>query len=1024
MNKNHKNALITKSITLVASCLMTGMAAASVDSTTSYTYNSLGLVATIDGPRVDLSDITTFGYDAQGNRTSITNALNHQTQITAHDASGRPLTIVDPNGVTTQLTYDARGRLLTRTTAGQTTAMDYDGVGNITRITQPDGSYINYEYDDAHRLVAISDILGNRIQYTLDNAGNRTQEQVFDPSSTLRRSHSNTFDELSRMIEDIGAANQTSSFSYDPNGNQTGITDPNQNSTTQAFDALNRLTQITDATSGNTTYGYDAQDNLTSVTDPRGNTTSYTYDALGNVLTQQSPDTGTSTYTYDEAGNRLSSTDAKGQTASYSYDALNRITQISYADGQNITYGYDQGTNGIGRLTTISDGSISLSYEYDNQGNISQLQQSINSVTLTLKESYNGAGQLIQQIYPSGAVLDYGYTNGQLSSISLDGSPILDNISYEPFGPATGWTWANGSSSQFNYDQDGRLSSYQAASDTRQLNYDPAGNIIGITSASLNQSYSYDSLDRVIQAVANDFNLDYTYDPNSNRTQATDAGTSQSYSIDTGSNRLTAIDSTNYQYDANGNRLTVIDSTNYQYDANGNQLGDASNSYHYDARNRLVSINNGQTTYRYNPLGQRVEKTIASPDGSGYTTTRYFYNSNGQLIAEADSNGEVQREYIYLGDRPVALRNLEDDVQTQYEYIVDNQDSGAVSHTGGWVESTDVAGYEGDNYAQHGGDSGPGTFTWNLSVPEDGEYSLYAKWVTIPWLWHTNRAIYQFTLPNSQSIEIEVDQHNNSGTWYSLGNYNFEAGALSINLSGKEQYASLAADAIKIQRNTQGMRTYAIYTDQLGAPRTIADDAGNPVWRWDPRPFGDSPANEDPDSDGNAMVFNMRFPGQYYDQETGLYYNYYRYYDPNTGRYITSDPIGLAYNLISPELNLALDARMDKDLILSEIRKRFPSTNHLYNYSLQNPIVNYDLTGLISLWNLLFPPAEKYEICKVPFKNPSITNKQAMKACGSCVATIIFGTSDENGITSEYVYRKCKCLKSEVDGTDPGCHCD
>ena len=926
---NNKKALITKTITFAASCLMTSMAAASVESTTTYTYNSLGLVATIDGPRTDVTDITTFGYDTQGNRTSITNALSHLTQITAHDASGRPLTIVDPNGVTTQLTYDARGRLLTRTTAGQTTTMTYDNVGNITRITQPDDSYINYEYDAAHRLVAISDVLGNRIQYTLDDAGNRTQEQVFDPSNTLKRTHSNTFDELSRMIKDIGAGNQTASFSYDPNGNQTEITDPNQNSTTQAFDALNRLTQITDAASGNTIYGYDAQDNLTSVTDPRGNTTSYTYDALGNLLTQQSPDTGTSTFTYDEAGNRLTSTDAKGQTTNYGYDALNRITQISYADGQSITYSYDQGTNSIGRLTTISDGSVNLSYEYDNQGNISQLQQSINGITLTLKESYNGAGQLIQQIYPSGAVLDYGYTNGQLSSISLDGSPILNNISYAPFGPVTSWTWANGSSSQFNYDQDGRLSSYQSASDTRQLNYDPAGNIIGINSASLSQSYNYDSLDRVIQAVANDFNLDYTYDPNSNRIQTTDAGTSQSYSIDTNNNRLTTIDSTNYQYDGNGNLLTVVDSTNYIYDANGNQLDDGSNSYQYDARNRLVSINGSQTTYSYNPLGQRVEKTFVSPDGSGFITTRYFYNNNGQLIAEADSNGKIQREYIFLGDRPVALRNLEDGVQTQYEFIVDNQDSGSVSQTGDWIESTDVVGYEGDNYAKHGGDSGPGTFTWNLSVPEDGEYSLYAKWVTIPWLWRTDRAIYQFTLPNSQSIEIEVDQHNNSGTWYSLGDYSLEAGALSINLSGKEQYASLAADAIKIQRNTQGMRTYAIYTDQLGAPRAIADDAGNPVWRWDPRPFGDSSANEDPDGDGNSMVFNMRFPGQYYDQETGLYYNYYRYYDPNTGRYITSDPIGLEGGL------------------------------NTYAYVGGNPLNSVDIFGLEVLpnptWNAVYP---------------------------------------------------------------------
>jgi YD repeat-containing protein len=70
------------------------------DRTVSYTYTTNGQVETIDGPRVDVNDITTYGYDAQGNRNSITNALNQTTQITAHDASGRPLTIVSPNGLT------------------------------------------------------------------------------------------------------------------------------------------------------------------------------------------------------------------------------------------------------------------------------------------------------------------------------------------------------------------------------------------------------------------------------------------------------------------------------------------------------------------------------------------------------------------------------------------------------------------------------------------------------------------------------------------------------------------------------------------------------------------------------------------------------------------------------------------------------------------------------------------------------------------------------------------------------------
>ncbi len=69
------------------------------------------------------------------------------------------------------------------------------------------------------------------------------------------------------------------------------------------------------------------------------------------------------------------------------------------------------------------------------------------------------------------------------------------------------------------------------------------------------------------------------------------------------------------------------------------------------------------------------------------------------------------------------------------------------------------------------------------------------------------------------------------------------------------------------------------------------------MWRWISDPFGTTAANDDPDGDGTTFTLNLRFPGQYFDTETGLHYNYFRYYDPATGRYVTSDPIGLEVGL-------------------------------------------------------------------------------------------------------------------------------
>ena len=140
-------------------------------------YSPIGQVGTVDGPRTDVSDVTMYTYHAnndadprkRGNISTITNALSQVTTITSYDANGRPLTIVDPNGLTTTLSYHARGWLTSRNVGGETTIYDYDFVGQLTKVTLPDASFLQYTYDAAHRLTQIHDNLGNKIVYTLDD---------------------------------------------------------------------------------------------------------------------------------------------------------------------------------------------------------------------------------------------------------------------------------------------------------------------------------------------------------------------------------------------------------------------------------------------------------------------------------------------------------------------------------------------------------------------------------------------------------------------------------------------------------------------------------------------------------------------------------------------------------------------------------------------------------------------------------------------------------------------------------------
>lgn len=183
-----------------------------VSRTWTYTYNAFGKILTDDGPRTDVTDVTTYtyytcttGYQC-GQLNTITNAASHVTTYNAYNVHGQPTQITDPNGLVSTMAYDARQRLTDRCvgsylpgcSGGELTHLDYWTTGLLKKVTNPDGSFVEYTYDGAHRLTQINDGAGNKIVYTLDNAGNRTAENAFDPSLNLKRTHSRVFNSTLR----------------------------------------------------------------------------------------------------------------------------------------------------------------------------------------------------------------------------------------------------------------------------------------------------------------------------------------------------------------------------------------------------------------------------------------------------------------------------------------------------------------------------------------------------------------------------------------------------------------------------------------------------------------------------------------------------------------------------------------------------------------------------------------------------------------------------------------------------------
>jgi RHS repeat-associated protein len=616
-----------------------------VSRTWTYTYSSVGQLLTVVGPRTDLVQKTTYTYYSCttgtqcGEVETITNPAGQVTTYGTYNGHGQPLTITDPNGVVTTLTYDKRQRILSREVGTETTSYSYWPAGLLKLVTLPDSSTVEYTYDAAHRLDKITDGLGNYVSYTLDAMGNRTGEKSYDPSGTLHRSHTSVYNALNELYQDINAADTaavTTTYGYDPNHNQASIDAPLARNTGQQYDALNRISQVTDPNSGVTKIGYDADNNVASMIDPRTFTTSYTHDGFDEATKLVSPDTGTSSKTYDSGGNVKTATDARSAIATYSYDAMNRETQVVYSD-ETINYTYDAGTYGKGRLTGASDANHTMAWTYNAQGRITGKSQTVASVTKSVGYGYTN-DDLTSIVSPSGQTIVYAYTNHQITSITINGTTLLSAATYDPFGPPTGWAWGNNSTVSRTYTEDGNPNVITTAGVTNTYTVDNASRITEIADSGLSSNtftFGYDLLDRVKTGTSSALNHGYTYDSNGNR------------STETGTVAISAtISSTNNQIDSTSGALTRT----YSYDSAGNTKSYTGATFTFNDRGRMSSttVSGGTTNYIYNALGQLIEK-------SGYEgTTILVYDEAGHLLGEYSSTGALIQETVWMGDLPVA----------------------------------------------------------------------------------------------------------------------------------------------------------------------------------------------------------------------------------------------------------------------------------------------------------------------------------------------------------------------------------
>ena len=613
--------------------------------TWTYTYNTQNLISSVDGPRTDVTDVTTYTYDSMGNRLTAVNALGHTINYTSYDAVGRLLSVTYANGLVVDYTYGCRNQVLTKTIGGSTITNTYDSGRRLIRRDFSDGTYLAFTYDSADRIIQMEDGEGNSLVYDRDDRGNITEKKILDPSQNIVFRSTQNWDIEGNLQSVANAQGQATLFAYSQNGQRITATDPLSNTSTYAYDSLGRRNQSIDAESGVRAYDYNTADQMVNVTDPLNLTTNYTYDGFGNLLTENSPDTGQTTHTYDMAGNLLTRTDANGITTTLAWDAVNRLTSLTFPNSQyNVSYTYDQGATGTGRLTGMSDRSGSYSFAYDVNGNLTQETKTILGVQYDISYTYDNLNRITSITYPSGRVVNYirDQYGKVINILTTGGQVVAQNITYLPWGPVTGLQYGNGINQTRTYDQNYWLT---AKNETPLFNYSIGRNAVGkVTSLtdSLhpedNQTFDYNNVYRLTSATGAYGNYTYTYDLNGNRLSKTYGGQTDTYSYTTGSNRLASI--------------SGLTPETYTYDANGSIIQRLNQVFTYDQDNRMIrAVINGtqQTDYTINGFGQRIVKT------NSQQVVVYHYDRFGNLIAESDDTGQVIKEYIYFQGQLVAL---------------------------------------------------------------------------------------------------------------------------------------------------------------------------------------------------------------------------------------------------------------------------------------------------------------------------------------------------------------------------------
>jgi len=627
-----------------------------------FTYNNFGQVGTATNPA---GTVTKYDYDgATGYLTRVTNDYGGDTKLNAvtvfaYDNRGNVNTITDAKNNAISFAYNSLNQVTTATSPAPfnyQSKYTYDPNGNLIKLqkqandTGTQWQTVDCVYDVLDHLIQVKQYLGSdsstalATSFQYDSNGNKIRVTDANGKYTVY-----TYDERNLLKTVTDALGNTTTYVYNPNGNPQSIQDANLNITAYSYDSFDRLSKTTYPDSSFEGRSYDANSNLLSKRNRNGDIINYACDNLNRLVTKTYPDNNAINYTYDINSRLTSVVGANNYSPAinYVYDSLNRIISVTT---QNKTIGYEYDKTGNRTKLTYPDNSF-ITFQYDNLKRLSTIKDQTNA-TIT-SYNYDALSRRIGLNYANGTSISYSYDSLN-RLIALTNPNVLTNsvrnYTYDNVGNILTMTTAQGVHT-YGYDDIYQLTS--AMRPTGSLfpntgyNYDKLGNRTTMTNGAAT-TYTANSLNQY--ATVNSDNLNY--DPNGNLTGY--AGKTFSYDYE---NRLTSViasgsDAISYGYDALGCRIIKTSggvTTNFlydgddliaEYDSNGNMTA----KYIYGENiDEPIKMTRGGVDYYYS--FDHLGSVVGLTNQAGAKVEEYDYDIYGKVnIPSAIGN-----PYLFTG---------------------------------------------------------------------------------------------------------------------------------------------------------------------------------------------------------------------------------------------------------------------------------------------------------------------------------------------------------------------------------------